>query len=105
MADAPRDGPAASTPPPARLGEVAVQTFRVAGGSAAVRYGAAGAQVVWATPNPGYRVSVGPPASTAVVIFDNGRHRSTLEAWWDGAPQHSVAESGAPASAEAAGSG
>jgi len=73
-----------------------VRTYNLVGGSATLRFDPSGkVTVVWADPNPGYRVEVDNRSDGGVRIrFDGSSHRSELEAWWDGGPQDHTEESG-----------
>jgi len=87
--------PAPSSPPTSTAGSV-VRTYNLVGGSATLRFDPSGTvTVVWADPNPGYRVEVDNRSDGGVRIrFDGSSHRSELEAWWDNGPQDRIDESG-----------
>jgi len=72
-----------------------VRTYNLVGGSATLRFEPGKVSVVWADPNPGFRVEVDNRSDGGVRIrFDGDSHRSELEAWWDGGPRDSVDEQG-----------
>ena len=71
-----------------------VRTYNLVGGSTALRFDPSGTvTVVWANPNPGFRVDVDSRDGGGVrVRFDGDSGRSQVEAWWDGGPQDRVEE-------------
>jgi hypothetical protein len=73
-----------------------VRTYNLVGGSATLRFEPSGkVTVVWANPNPGFRVEVDDRDGGGVRIrFDGEDHRSQLEAWWDGQPRDRIEEQG-----------
>jgi hypothetical protein len=85
---------ASTSAPPAATG--VVRTYNLVGGSATLRFEPSGkVTVVWANPNPGYRVEVDDRDGGGVRIrFDGEDHRSELEAWWDGQPRERIEEQG-----------
>ena len=84
------------TPTPTPTTSGAVRTYNLIGGSATLRFDPSGkVTVVWANPNPGYRVEVDDRSDGGVrVRFDGNSHRSQVEAWWDTGPHDQVEESG-----------
>ena len=84
-----------STSPPPTSSSM-VRTYNLVGGSATLRFEPSGkVTVVWANPNPGYRVEVDDRDGGGVRIrFDGEDHRSQLEAWWDGQPRDRIEEQG-----------
>jgi hypothetical protein len=89
-------GSATTVPPAAGTTTSVVRTYNLVGGSATLRFDPSGkVSVVWANPNPGYRVDVDDRSDGGVrVRFDGDSHRSELEAWWDGQPRDRIEESG-----------
>ncbi|HKY77726.1 MAG TPA: hypothetical protein VJS45_16445 [Acidimicrobiia bacterium] len=89
-------GPAIPDPTPPSTAGGTVRTYNLVGGSTAVRFDPSGAvTVVWANPNPGFRVDVDDRDGGGVrVRFDGDSGRSQVEAWWDGGPQDRVEEQG-----------
>ena len=87
---------ASPSPPPAPTAQPApaaiTQTFTLTGGTAAISFSATGVQVLWATPNPGFEVRIEPESSGIKVEFRADHHRSRVDAWWSGGPQHSIRE-------------
>jgi len=73
-----------------------LRTYNLVGGSVTLRFDPSGkVTVVWANPNPGFRVEVDDRSDGGVrVRFDSDSHRSQVEAWWSGGPQDQVEESG-----------
>lgn len=69
-----------------------VLTFHLIGGKTAISFSAASVQVLWATPNPGFEVRVEPESPGIKVEFRADHHRSRIDAWWDGGPQHEIRE-------------
>jgi hypothetical protein len=69
------------------------RSYDLVGGSATLRFTAAGVTVVVATPAPGFTVDVGESHDGGVrVEFEGEDHRSRLDGWWDGGPQDEVRE-------------
>jgi len=69
------------------------KTYDMAGGTATLRFSAAGVTVLAATPKPGFSVDASPTHDNGVrVEFENDDHRSRVDAWWDGGPQDEVRE-------------
>ena len=68
------------------------QTFSLTGGTAAISFSSSGVQVLWATPNPGFDVSIEPESPGVKVEFRADHHRSRLDAWWSGGPQNRIRE-------------
>ncbi len=81
--------PAPTTPPPPAA---TTQTFTLTGGTAAISFSASGVEVLWATPNPGFRVVIELESPGIKVEFRADHHRSRVDAWWSGGPQHSIRE-------------
>jgi len=72
-----------------------VRTYNLAGGSTALRFEPGQVTVVWANPNPGFRVDVDQRDGGGVrVRFDGDAGRSEVEAWWDGGPRDRVEDQG-----------
>jgi hypothetical protein len=71
-----------------------LRSFRLVGGEATVRAGRDQVELISATPNPGFVMTVMPGgADRAVVNFTTALHVSTLDAWWQGdAPTARVTE-------------
>ena len=71
-----------------------VRSFRLGGGNATVRADHGVMELVSATPNPGFVMTVMPSgADRAVVNFTDVLHVSTLDAWWqDTVPTARVTE-------------
>lgn len=68
------------------------QTFVLIGGTTEVRYAGGDVTVLWATPNPGFTVTIEPESPGWKVDFRSDDHRSRLDVWWSGGPQHSIEE-------------
>ncbi len=81
---------APTTAPPAPA--ATTQTFSVTGGTTAISFSASGVSVLWATPNPGFEVSIEPEGSGIKVEFRSDDHRSRVEAWWSDGPKSSTRE-------------
>jgi hypothetical protein len=62
------------------------------GGTTAISFSASGVDVLWATPNPGFDVSIEAESPGLKVEFRAEHHRSRVDAWWSGGPQHSIRE-------------
>ena len=63
------------------------------GGTATLRFSAAGVTVLTATPKPGFSVDTSSTHGNGVrVEFESDDHRSRVDAWWDGGPQDEVRE-------------
>lgn len=80
--------PPTATPQPAAT----TLTFALTGGTTAISFSSAGVEVLWATPNPGFDVRIDPGGSSVRVEFRGDDHRSRIDAWWAGAPQHEIRE-------------
>ncbi|HEX6419871.1 MAG TPA: hypothetical protein VFZ77_15325 [Acidimicrobiales bacterium] len=87
-------GTTATTPPADQGGageDAAIETFRVTGGAAALRFSPGGVTVVWATPDHGYEVESEPGDGNGWRIeFEGEAGRSRIDAWWDGGPRSRV---------------
>jgi hypothetical protein len=95
--DGGRQGPTPTTSGPSSSGAgapaVSSQTFSLEGGTATLRFSAAGVTVVTATPKPGFRVDVEPEHGNGVrVEFESDTHRSRVSGWWDGGPRYETRE-------------
>ena len=76
-------------PPPSAV----TRTYNLVGGTATLRFGPAGVQVVAAVPNPGFSVDVSEAHGTgARVEFEDDDHRSRVDGWWDGTARDEVRE-------------
>jgi hypothetical protein len=81
--------------PPADDAAAETQTFRVTGGSAALRFSPAGVTLLWATPDPGYEVRQEPGDRDGLrVEFEGASAESRIDAWWDGEPRSRVRDDG-----------
>jgi hypothetical protein len=87
-------GPTATTaPPPAPSARSETRTYDLVGGTATVRFSAAGVTVLTATPAPGFTVEIEDSHDGGKrVEFDSDGHESRLDAWWDGGPRDEVRE-------------
>ena len=90
---------ATSTPPSAQTASAPPTapsytdvTYTLVGGTAAVRFSAAGVGVLWATPAAGFDVEVEPEGGGHKVEFRSGAHRSRLDVWWQDGPRHTIGE-------------
>jgi hypothetical protein len=72
--------------------QATTQTFSLVGGTAAVSFSPSGVQVLWATAKPGFDVNIQPESPGFKVEFRSEDHRSRLDVWWSGGPQHTVRE-------------
>lgn len=79
-----------TTNPPAPTSETL--TFQLVGGTTAISFSPAGVDVLWASPNPGFDVKIEPEAAGLKVEFRSDTHRSRVDAWWDGGPNHEIRE-------------
>ena len=69
------------------------KTYDMVGGTATLRFSAAGVTVLTATPKPGFSVDTSSTHGNGVrVEFESDDHRSRVDAWWDGGPQDEVRE-------------
>jgi hypothetical protein len=68
------------------------QTFVLVGGTAAVSFSPSGAEVLWATPNAGFGVTIEPESPGFKVEFRSDDHRSRIDLWWAGGPHHDIRE-------------
>ncbi len=67
-------------------------TFSLTGGTTAVSFSASGAEVLWAIPNPGFALQIKPESPGFKVEFSADDHRSRVDVWWSGGPQHEIRE-------------
>lgn len=92
----PTSAPGTTGTPPPDGGQIpdedtVIETFRVTGGAAALRFGPGGVTVVWATPDPGWEVESRPGDRGGWRIeFEGEDGRSRIDAWWDGEPRSRV---------------
>lgn len=82
----PTTAPAAAFPPPED------RTYRLIGGTVGVRFADGGAHLLWATPQPGFRVETHHTSPEVDVRFESEDHESRLEAVWDNGPRAEVEE-------------
>jgi hypothetical protein len=88
-------GPTATTttPPAAPAAPPETRTYDLVGGTATLRFSAAGVTVLAASPAPGFTVDIGDSHDGGKrVEFESDDHRSRLDAWWAGGPQDEVRE-------------
>ncbi len=80
-----------STPPPSPSAET--RTYNLVGGTATLRFTAAGVTVVTATPKAGFSVEVEPEHGNGVQVeFRSDDHRSRVDGWWANGPLDDVRE-------------
>lgn len=72
--------------------EAVTKVFNLQGGSTAISFSPSGVEVLWATPNDGYNVKIEPEYPGLKVEFRSDAHRSRVDAWWNGGPQHEIRE-------------
>jgi hypothetical protein len=76
-----------ASPPPT------TRSYDLVGGTATLRFSAAGVTLVTAAPKAGFTVDVSGSHSNGVrVEFEGDDHESRLDGWWDGGPQDEVRE-------------
>ena len=84
-----------TTTPPTTTTTTAPQTqtltFHLVGGSTSIAFSPAGATVLWASPNPGFAVDIDHGAESRVE-FESDGHKTRIDAWWSGGPQHEIRE-------------
>lgn len=66
--------------------------FTLTGGTTAVDFSPNGVDVVYATANPGYDVTIEDESPGLKVEFRSDDHRSRVDVWWDGGPRHEIRE-------------
>ena len=66
-------------------------TFHLIGGSTAIGFSSTGATVLWASPNPGFDVDIDHGFESRVE-FESDDHKTRIDAWWSGGPQHEIRE-------------
>ena len=92
-----------TTQRPERLSAIAVRnalaatatttrTYQLVGGTVGVRFENAGARLLWATPEPGFRVDSSGSSDQVDVRFRRDAHESRLKAFWDNGPQSEIEE-------------
>lgn len=85
--------PTTTVPPPPTTAPAIVRTYSLVGGTATLRFSAAGVTVVTATPNAGFDVEVEPEHGNGVKVeFERQGHKSRVSGWWDGGPRDEVRE-------------
>lgn len=62
------------------------------GGSTAISFDNGAAEVLWATPKPGFDVDVGSGGPGVRVEFESDDQESRIDAWWDSGPRHEIRE-------------
>lgn len=73
--------------------ESEIRTYRVTGGSVALRFSPSGVTVVWANPEPGFEVTIEEAHGNGVAVtFESASWRSVVEGWWDDGPRDRVQE-------------
>jgi len=78
-------------PPVAPAAET--RTYAMVGGTATLRFTAAGVTVVGATPKAGYSVKISDVHDGgARVEFEGESHRSRVDGWWESGPRDEVRE-------------
>ena len=82
----------AGSSPSSTEGEYETQTFQLIGGTTSIKFSPGYTKVLWATPNPGFDVSVEPESPGIKVEFRSDQHRSRVDAWWEDGPQHEIRE-------------
>jgi hypothetical protein len=86
-------GPTTTTTTRPAAPSASSKTYDMVGGTATLRFSAAGVTVLAATPKPGFSVDVSSAHGNGVrVEFESDDHRSRVDAWWDGGPQDEVRE-------------
>jgi hypothetical protein len=86
-------GTTSTTAPPPPPPSASTKTYNLVGGTATLRFSAAGVTVLAAVPNAGFSVKVSAAHDNgARVEFEGADHRSRVDAWWDGAPRDEVRE-------------
>lgn len=82
-------------PAPSADDAAETETFRVTGGSAALRFSPDGVTLLWATPDAGYEVRQEPGDHDGLRIeFEGAAAESRIDAWWDGGPRSRVRDDG-----------
>ena len=90
--------PRAATPPaptptaPPAPAQAQTRTFDLVGGTTAISFSSSATKVLWATPNPGFEVSIQPESPGFKVEFRADHHRSRIDVWWSGGPQFDIRE-------------
>jgi hypothetical protein len=68
-------------------------TYRMVGGTTALRFTPSAVTALFAIPNAGFEVDVDADHGNGVrVEFESESHRSRVEGWWDGGPQERTRE-------------
>lgn len=85
--------PTPTTAPPPAVPAPSTRTYNLVGGTATLRFSAAGVEVLSAAPKPGFSVDVSAGHDGgARVEFESDDHRSRVDGWWAGGPQDEVRE-------------
>lgn len=90
-------GPVTTAPTTTTAGPVAFppaedRTYRLTGGTVGVRFERGAARLLWATPQPGFRVETRRSSPRVDVRFESEDHESRLDASWDGGPRAEIDE-------------
>lgn len=84
----PTEGSTPAAPPAAET-----RTYNLTGGTASLRFGPAGVEVVFANPASGFSVEVEPEHGNGVKVeFESSSHESRVDGWWDGGPVDRIRE-------------
>jgi hypothetical protein len=87
------DVSATSTAPPSTALDSETRTYNLLGGTASLRFGPGGVEVVFANPAPGFRVEVEAEHGNGVKVeFEADTHESRVDGWWDGGPMDRTRE-------------
>ena len=78
-------------------------TFNLDGGSAAITFASTGATLSWASPNPGFEMSIETDEGETSVRFRSDNHESRVDGWWLDGPKFRIRER--PASGGGGGDG
>lgn len=68
------------------------KTFDSTGGKAAIHFSAGDVEVLWATPKPGFTVTVDDGGTSVRVEFESDQHESRIDGWWQDGPQWLIRE-------------
>ncbi len=89
----PAASPTATSTPPPPSPSAETRTSTLVGGTATLRFTAAGVTVVTATPKAGFSVEVEPEHGNGVQVeFRSDDHRSRVDGWWADGPLDDVRE-------------
>ncbi len=84
--------PSATTAPTTTTPVAQTLTFNLDGGSAAITFAPTGTSLSWASPNPGYEMTIDTDDGEVTVRFQSSEHESRVDGWWLDGPKFRIRE-------------